>query len=288
MSQESSGGSPSKTKSYSPAKTVHKAFALLELIGRRQPVMPAEIGRSLKLTRGNVHRLLATLEDLGYIERVEGSGYRLSFKLFRLGNTVIEGSNLRQVAHPLISALSQKAGEDVCLTVLHELTVIIVERIKSPNLLTVDHDIAHTYPIHCCASGKIFLASFDDASLLRLLETLELEPRTGRTITDPQALYREVLKVRRRGYSLDIREYSDDIHTIAAPICDHTNRVIATISVTGPSLRFTEKKVEALVAPVLKAAEEISRGMGCSLAGAMDFDSIQKTVWNPRQTGSPR
>ncbi|RKX79112.1 MAG: hypothetical protein DRP87_04185, partial [Spirochaetes bacterium] len=246
-------------------------------------VKPPRIVKELGYSRGNVHRLLATLEELGFVELIEDRGYRLTYKMFKLGNKVIEHSKLEEVAHPFLGPLAEKAGEDVCLTVLYEKSIIIVERIKSANLLTLDHDVAHTYPLHCSASGKLFLSSFDDESLWRLLEDLDLEKRTERTITDKNALFQEIFKIRKLGYSLDLREYSEDIHTIAAPIYDYTRRIVATISISGPSQRLTEAKMQTLVNPLLQTAEEISRKMGCDQAGNMNYKKMQKAFWESKK-----
>ena len=262
MFHNENGGSHNKTGSYTLAATVKKAFTILEFIAEHQPARAAAIARSLGLTRGNVHRLLATLESLGYIEQSSDGSYRLTFKVFRLGNSIPETRKLSEFAHPFMQKLSQYCQENVYLVQRYDYNAICVDEVDSPNPLTLHRDLSRTYPLYCSASGKIYLAAMPDEEFERYLDRAALIPRAERTIVDPEELRRERRRIRGQGYGLELREFSDDLNSLAAPIRDYTGAIIATVSISGPAIRFTDEVVRRLIPNILRTAEEISKTMG--------------------------
>ena len=262
MFHDENGSSNNKTKSYTLAATVKKAFAILEFIAEHQPVRAAVIARSLNLTRGNVHRLLATLEALKYIEQLNDGGYRLTFKVFMLGNRIPQTRKLSEVAHPLMQQLSHACQENVYLVQRYDNSAICVDEVDSLNPLTVHRDVSFTYPLYCSASGKVYLAAMSDAEFETYLSQVALIPRAERTIVEAEELRRERLRVLEQGYGLEFREFSDDLNSVAAPIRDHTRAVIATVSISGPAIRLTEQVARELTPEIVRTAHEISRIMG--------------------------
>ncbi|ADK79707.1 IclR family transcriptional regulator [Sediminispirochaeta smaragdinae] len=249
------------TKSYAPATTVIKAFRLLEYIGYSQPVQPAQMVRALGLTRANVYRLLTTLMKIGYVIR-EDEGYMLSFKLFKLGSTVPLSRNLRDVAKPMMTALMKEVGENIYLTVLCEDTVIAIEEVKSSNHLTLNPDVTYTYPLNTCASGKLFFAAMEEDIKQRMLSSLTFEKRTERTLVTPEAFIEASRLASARGYALELQEFSDDLNSMASPIVDYRGQMVASIAISGPSMRLTEDRLSAWIGPLKKTAQLISEELG--------------------------
>jgi len=247
---------------YSPAKTVQKTFWLLEHLAKRQPARPSELVQQLKLTRSNVHRLLSTLQELGYIEKTADSRYRLTFKLFSLGNTVFLSNNLPDTAHPYMARLADKSQENVNLAVMFEQKLLYIDKIESPHYLKLDQPVGRTDPLHCTALGKILLSGLSDPELQTYLKSTRLLPYTKKTITDPEVLLGVIRNVRKQGYATDFEELGEGIHCIAAPIRDHTHKVIAAISISGPALRLKEQKMEELIGSLIDTCKEISKKLG--------------------------
>ena len=115
---------------------------------------------------------------------------------------------------------------------------------------------------HCTALGKALLSGLSESELKAFLKSTPLVPYTRNTVTDPKKLADVIRKVRKRGYALDMEEVSEGIHCIGAPIRDYENRVIAAISISGPTIRLTRRKMQQLKGPLIDAASEISRKMG--------------------------
>ena len=262
MLQYTNDGSNSNTQAYKPTTTVLKAFNVLEFISNNQPVKPSRIAERLELTRTNVHRLLTTLMEVGYVTKDTNRGYRLTFKVFQLGSRVPLSQDLREVAKPLMVRLVEAANENVYLTVLYGAMVIAIEEAKSNNPLSLNPDVTYTYPIYTCASGKNFLAHMSADERRRTLEHMEYEQRTQHTLTDSEAIETEVATVRERGYATEINEFSEDLNSYAAPIFDYSGRVVANISISGPSLRATPEKLDGFVDVLLETTRSISQQLG--------------------------
>ncbi len=257
-------------KSYSPAKTVQKAFSLLELLAEKQPAKPAELAKQLNLPRSNLYRLLATLIKMGYVEETPDARYLLSFKVFILGNTVRGMNQLSILARPYMARLAEISEENVNLAILYENRVLYIDKIESKHYLKLDQPIGKTHPLHSTALGKVLLSGLDDPNLEVFLRSDNLISFTRNTITDPQVLAGVVRNVRRQGYAMDFEEHILGIHCLAAPIMDHTNHMIAAISISGPTIRLTKKKVEELKIPLIENALEISKKMGCTRFATQD------------------
>ena len=217
--------------------------------------------KGLGLTRANLHRLLYTLMTLGYIEKSR-MGYQLSLKLFQLGSTVPIKEQLRETAKTRMYDLERIARENIYLT--------------RPSTTTWSRDrrgeklayrgcsipmLTYTYPVNSCASGKLLLSSLSDVELDRYLDNVVFIQKTPRTVMDKQEFKRLVREAGRKGYATEILEFGYHLNSVAAPLFNRDGEVIATIAISGPSMRLTEERIEELV-PALKAmAEQISLGM---------------------------
>lgn len=246
--------------SYPLATTVMKALTLLEFVAHHQPVQPAVITRELKLTRANVHRLLATLVRTGYLEKVQ-NGYQLSLKLFQLGSTVPIKEQLRELAREQMHVLERLVRENVYLTVLYNDQVIAIEEVKSVHTVVLNPDIVYTYPVNTCASGKILLSSYTDENLDAYLDSLEMVKRTEFTIMDKDEFRRQIRQAGDRCYSLELLEHGDHLNSVASPIRDRNGDVIAAIGVSGPSMRLTEEKLRECIEPLKTSAALITEKM---------------------------
>jgi DNA-binding IclR family transcriptional regulator len=223
-------------KSYSAAKTVQKALRILESLGERQPLRPSDIARQLSLSRSNIHRLLSTLEEMGYVERRPDATYCLGFKVFMLGSNFITPNDISDMAYPLMKRLADISQENVNLGVLYEQKVLYLNKIKSPHNLKLDTPIGKMDPLHCTGLGKILLSGFCEEEL-------------------------------KAYFSLDFEELEEGVNCIAAPIYDHKHQILAAISVSAPSVRLTNQKIKQLKAPLIENCTAVSKKLGyCNVA----------------------
>ncbi|MEW6672204.1 MAG: IclR family transcriptional regulator [Thermodesulfobacteriota bacterium] len=248
-----------KKTSYSPAKTVKKAFALLEIVAEMQPVHVSDITERLGLSRSNVHRLLSTLTELGYVETGHDSAFRLGVRAFILGANFSTPNNLSDLAYPHMKQLAELSQENVNLGVIFENKVLYLNKIKSSHYLKLDTPMGKMDPLYCTGLGKALLSGFTEEELDHYLSTTPLIPQTRKTITDRNGLIVHIKKIRRRGIAVDFEELDEGVHCMAAPIFDHRMKIIAAMSISAPAVRLTSKKMSALEPHLLEVCRSVSK-----------------------------
>jgi DNA-binding IclR family transcriptional regulator len=139
---------------------------------------------------------------------------------------------------------------------------VCIEELESNQEIKYSQTLGLATPLHVGAPGKVLLAFLPPAELEVILETLTLTPLTPRTITDRSQLLEELAAVRQCGYALSEGERSPWTSAVAAPIWDWSNKLIATLSVLGPSQRLSSEVLPTLGQQVQQAALELSAALG--------------------------
>jgi IclR family transcriptional regulator, KDG regulon repressor len=242
---------------------VARALGILENVdGSVRGTGITELSRRLGLGKSTVHRLCATLEHHGYLVRDPGTGrYRLSMRVFQIGSHALDALDLPARAMPALEALGAATEETVHLAVLDGADVIFIGKVESPRPLRLYSQVGRRCPAHCTAVGKVLLAAAAPNQRAPAAAR-PLKRYTGKTITSPAALGRELEDVRRRGYATDDEEFEDGIRCIAAPVCDYRGRVIAAVSVSVPAGRLPRSRTGPLTEQVLETARRVSDGLG--------------------------
>ncbi len=225
----------------------------------------------LGLAKSTVHRLATTLVEYGMLEQNRESGkYRLGLALFEMGTLVRRKMDVMNEAQTQIHALADLTGETVQLAILDHLSVLYIRVRESRQAVRMSQGLGSRAPAHCTSVGKALLAYQRPETIQQVIDN-GLGRFTPNTITEPQKLLEELASIRQRGYALDDEEIEQGLRCVAAPIRDHSGRVIAAISVAAPVQRMTKKNVQSTIQPVVAAADAISRRLGYlpSLAAQM-------------------
>lgn len=240
-------------------KTVDRALEVLQQFDEEHPKWgSSELADVLGEHRSVVYRSLATLERRGFVTRVDGSSqFRLGPKLVELGNVVLSGIDLRQVAHPVMTQLCKETGESVFLTVVSRDESVCIDRIDSPQRVRVTMDIGGRYPLHAGASNKLLLAYLPPQVREELIAR-GLPAHTPDTITAPDALGEDLATIRQQGWAYSIGELTPGVAAIAVPVRDSNREIIAAFSIGGLAARFTDEKLDNLLDATRTAAETIS------------------------------
>jgi DNA-binding IclR family transcriptional regulator len=122
--------------------------------------------------------------------------------------------------------------------------------------------IGQLTPLYCTSSGKVLLAHLEPGHRTQLLDAAGMSALTPHTVTAPDRLNLELARVREAGYAIAVEEYELGLNAVAAPVHDRSGRVIAAVSVSGPSYRLDGPRVKQLIDPLLAGTAEISRRMG--------------------------
>jgi DNA-binding IclR family transcriptional regulator len=244
--------------------TVRKAMAVISAFSYQEPVLGvSELSRRLGMGKSTVHRLLNTLVADGFVERTADERYRLSLRLYEIGQQVVAGLELREVSHTPLERLRNASGETSHLAVLAVPDVVYLDRFESPSTLRMFTRFGRRTPAHATSSGKCLLA-YGAAADLDVVVQAGL-PRLGpRTITGRTMFHRTLSEVRKRGYAVSIEESERGVVSVGAPIFDHSGDCVAAVSVAGPIMRMPPGDLDRFVRLVVGTASEVSTAMGSS------------------------
>jgi IclR family acetate operon transcriptional repressor len=253
-------------------RSLTKALALIEALGSSpRPQTAVELTRALKLTRPTVYRILKTLAQHGFITREEGQpSYRLSFKLLDLGQRVLEGTDLFDVARPVLRKLGARCHETVHLAVPEDGRMVYLDKLEGSGPFCTNSRLGKSVPMHCTALGKSILAFLPPLKARAVLMHHGTPRHTPRTIVALPAMEREFARVRRQGYAIDDVEFEEGVRCVGAPIFDHRGIPIAAISVSAPLSRMPLSRAHEVGAMVREEVAGISRAMGWGSGAGRD------------------
>ncbi|KLU59997.1 transcriptional regulator KdgR [Peptococcaceae bacterium CEB3] len=243
-------------------QSIERALAILETLGRNpQGIGVTELAHCVGLHKSTVHRLLSTLTAIGYVEQDKDTErYRPGIKVLGLGLEVLNNLDFRKEAIPYMKELVEISRETVQLAVLDDGEMVVVERDHSPETIIVNMGLRGA--VHCTAEGKALIAFLAPEQINRLLAKHPMAQYTVNTITDVNNLLAHLAKVRSQGYAINAEELAEGLRSVAAPVFDHTGRVIASISISGPTSRLTLERLARLVTVLKEACGSVSARLG--------------------------
>lgn len=245
----------------SPAgvQAVGVAFAVLsELASTPQAVGTSELARRLGETKARVHRHLATLRALGYVDKDSQSDrYRLGWRAYRFAVSVFDNFGLRQLAHRHLMTLHHQSGQTAALGLPADGDVAVVDAIQSTSDIAITIRAGSVIPAVSSALGRVLLAFMPESErgtwLARPISAL-----TPHTLQDASEVEAILLQVQKNWYCLAANERLPGIAALAAPVFDDRNRVVAAVSVIGSSSDISPQAPAALIHQVQTAAMSIS------------------------------
>jgi IclR family KDG regulon transcriptional repressor len=257
-----------RSKSDYVIQTVTNALRVLEAFRDKDELGVTELARCLRLHKNNVFRLLATLEDKGYVEQcLESDRYQLGVRCLELGNSYGRGGGLLRHARHILEGLAQATGETAHLGTLHDFEVAHLDGEQPDQLVLTGLRIGRRLPVHCTALGKVLLGFGDPPVRERFDRLCEangiLSPRTPATITDRDKFFEHLRSVASQGFALDLEESEPGLCCAAAPVFADSGRLVAALSVSGPAFRVSRDTLLDQIVPMLLAsADDLSRQLG--------------------------
>ncbi len=250
---------PNRLSSVTNAVRILKAFT---------PADPSwgvtDLARRVGVSKSSTHRILSTLADEGVLEQDITTGrYQLGLAVFDMMAAMPSQRTLHKAVLVPMTELRSRTGETVQVGVLDQREVVYVERLDSPNTLTMFTELGRRTHAHATSSGKLLLAHLHRARLDRLLRGWRLPRVTKFTITDHDELRRDLESIRRRGYAENRQESEIGVVSIAAPVRDAAGRVVASLSLAGPAERVDPRVLQYIEA-VMTFARAVSTQMGWS------------------------
>ena len=240
-----------------------KIFAVLEHFvevgSTRKSVAFADLARAVPFARTTVHRILYSLEKLGYVEKDEfKSHYQLAPKFFELTGPAVHFRRLQSVAKGVMQNLLFRFGETINLGVLEDGQVVYIDVLQSPSALRIAAVPGERNPVHCTSLGKAMLAFLPESEVQSILKHNPMIRRTPKTITQQKHFLEHLAAVRERAVALDMEENVNGVVCVASPIFDQRGKVIAGLSVSGPASRM-EPKLAQVQAEIRNSASALTR-----------------------------
>jgi len=219
---------------------VRAAARTLEVIrcfGAETPRLSlSDIARATGLDRATARRLLLTLRDLGYV-RQEGRTFSLTPRVLELGYAFLSGLSLVEIARPYLQTVAQKLHETASLTVLEGDDVIYLDLASSSRIAAVQIKVGTRFKAHATSMGRVMLADLPADELEAVLDMVEHDERTERTVRTTDELRSEIHKAGEQGWAIVDQELEIGLTGVAAPIRDRSGRVVAAVNVSAHSSR---------------------------------------------------
>lgn len=237
-----------------------RLLLILEEISRVGiPITPTELNAQLGLPKPTIHRLFATLEAEGFLQRdVDGRSYTPGSRLRKLSTNVLSSLRVRTARLSVLNALAEKIGETCNITLPDREGMLYLDRVETKWPLRIQLPIGTMVPFHCTASGKLYLSSLPKTARNTLLTNLSLAPRTPNTITDVALLNGALDRIRADKIGTDDEEFLDGMVAVAVPVNDSEGRLFATLAVHAPRLRMSLDDAKAHIPVLREAADQLA------------------------------
>jgi len=244
--------------------TVKNAMQILRLFTKNFPEWTlTEISRERGLEISHTKRLINTLTNYGYLEKNPVTKkYSLSLAIVRLSGVLTTTMDIYNEARPILSKLVEKFGENVHLGVLEELNVLYLDKFESLYSSRLATHVGKRNPAYCTGCGKVLLAfkpEYEQQELLKKISYQGFEQFASKTIQTVEDLKKDLDIIAKNGYAISIDEIEDGFTSIAVPILDFSEKVIAAISITGSSDKI---KISPHLNDLIKCSEQISEKLG--------------------------
>lgn len=237
-----------------------RALAILETVSRAGvPVSPSEVQQALGLPKPTVHRLLQVMESSGYLQRdIEGRNYSPTERSRRLAIDVISSTRARAERLTILRKLSETVGETCNIAIPDRNHMVYLDRYETSWPLRIQLPIGTRVPLHCTATGKLYLSSLRASQRRVMVRNVELERFAPNTIQSASVLEKEVEQTKKRGYSVDNEEFVEGMVAVAVPVYGPNRRFFCSLSFHAPVQRLSLEKALAFVPSLKEAAKELA------------------------------
>ncbi|MBV7506683.1 IclR family transcriptional regulator [Bacillus sp. sid0103] len=249
----------------SNVQSLERALTILNKLSEYPDgIQITRLSEQVGLTKGTLHRLLATLANMNYVVKDEETDkYKLGLQVLFLSRNLLNHSNIVTMAKPYLEKLSQEVNETVHLCIEDRGEVIYIDKIESNQTIRMYSRIGSRAPMYSTAVGKILLSDMSPNQFEDIVSNITFIPKTPTTITSKEEFIKEIEKVKVQGYALDNAENEEVLRCIASPIFDHKGKIIASFSISGPNNRVTMDLINhSLIDKMKQYSIAISRNLG--------------------------
>jgi len=260
------GRTPSKdgTTTTSQVQSLTRGLSILESLAQAEGGLTlTDLAHRSTLAPSTAHRLLATLEKMGYVYQAGELGrWYVGVQAFTVGSSFLASRDFVAQSHPYMRRLMEQSGETANLGILDGTEAVFVDQVQCREMMRTIVKLGSRVPLHASGVGKAIFASLGDEQIDAILKVKGLPRTTENTITAPETMWATVRVIRQRGWSFDDEEHALGTRCVAAPVYDEHAEPLGAISLAGPSSRLPDVRIKQLGPLVAHTAEELTRRLG--------------------------
>lgn len=239
----------------STVRAVERALDILLCFTDATELGLSEIASRISLHKSTVHRLLATLENKGFIIRdLQTEKYRLGFRVWELSANLTHSDDPAILLLPEMERLRDLVGETISLYVRDGKERIRIQAVQSNQPVRRVAPIGARMPLSVGASSKVLVAYADPAVQAEILN----DPDWPESI-DRETFMRQLEQIRQQGYATSVEERELGAAAVSAPIFNRNGKLVAALAISGPSNRLTMKKMNEYAEPMIEAARRMGK-----------------------------
>lgn len=259
--------SNNKNTSNNPVQSAERIFGILEILAETGPIGLIDLSTRIELHKSTVHRLLLSLICMGYVKQEEKTGkYMLTFKIVELSEKILSRVDIVAIVHPLIAQLANNCRETVHFVQRRGTEVFYLDKVAPiyphESAIRMASQVGLARPMFCSAVGKAILAEMNDDEVKYIWNNSVIEKKTEHTIVEFKELQKELYLVRDKGYALDNEENELGVRCIAACVRNHKGEPNNAFSISAPTGRMTNDRIEELAGYILNTKEAIQKALG--------------------------
>lgn len=242
-------------------KTLKKGLAVLNTFTENvQSQGVTEIANKLGFHKSTTYNLLKTLLEEGYvIIDLASKKYSLGYMPLDLATRITYRKDLRDISQPIMQELSKKCEEDVALNILVEGRSVTIAVVESQYFIRSIIPLGKPYPLHCRAAGKVIMAYLSKKEITDTINRYGLPKYTSKTITEKNKLLIELDKIRQNKFADSCQEFGPEGISLAFPIFNKNQKIIASVSIHSTINRLNEKKRNYFIIEGLKQTNRINK-----------------------------
>lgn len=224
--------------------SLYKALRLLDLFDNNRSILGvSEIARESKMLKSSVFNIMSTFCAYGLVEKTQDNRYQLGKKTAELSNVFLKnffGDYISGIKL-IMNKISNEINENLFLAVSNVPNVLYLDSITPSSSYTRNNVQGLVVPMHCTGIGKAMLALCSDKEIEETCKA-PMKSYTENTIVDGEKLFKEIEQIKKRGYAIDNMEHEFGVKCVAIAFKGGEN--IYGVSISGPSLRFSDEKSE--------------------------------------------
>ncbi|MEP7328497.1 MAG: IclR family transcriptional regulator C-terminal domain-containing protein [Betaproteobacteria bacterium] len=245
-------------------QSLTRGLSLLEALAKAESGLSlTDLAREVTLPPSTAHRLLATLEKMGYVYQGGELGrWYVGLHAFTVGSSFLANRDFVAQSHPYLRRLMEQSGETANLGILDGTEAVFIDQVQCRETMRTIVKLGSRVPLHASGVGKAIFAALPDEQIDAIMKVRGLPRITANTITSPETMWASIRVIRQRGYSFDDEEHLPGTRCVASPIYDEHAETLGALSLAGPSSRLPDERIKQLGPLVAHGAEELTRRLG--------------------------